>query len=125
MKIKSREELAALRDKYRGNVLMRLLTDYAESRTEVTVAMADCGIAAGARDTLKVLFDEVNNAKLEDVSVIAVDCMGNCGDEPTVEVAIPGKPVVRYKKVDAAVAKEIVSKHLVGGNIVDHAKMEV
>lgn len=123
MKIKSREDLQALRDKYRGNVIMRLVSDNAESRTEVTVGMADCGIKNGARDTLKVLFDEVNNAKLENVSVIAVDCMGSCGDEPMVQVVIPGKPPVRYKKVDAAAAKEIVSQHLVGGNIV--TKLEV
>jgi len=125
MKIKSREDLKNLREKYRGNVIMRLVSDNAETRTEVTVGMADCGINAGARDTLKVLFDEVNNAKLETVSVMAVDCMGSCKDEPTVQVAIPGQPVVRYKKVDATLAKEIVAKHLVGGTIVDHAKMEV
>ena len=124
-KINNREDLKALREKYRGNVIMRLVSDDPKSRTEVNVGMADCGIKAGARDTLKVLFDEVNNAKLEKVSVIAVDCMGSCGDEPVVEIVEPGKSPIRYKKVDANVAKEIVSKHLVGGSIVDHAKMEV
>ena len=123
--IKSREDLSALREKYRGNVMMRVLTDYAENRVEVRVGMADCGIAAGARDTLKTLFEEVNNARLEDVSVIAVDCMGSCENEPMVQVSIPGKPVVSYKKVDTALAKEIVSQHLAGGNIIAHAKMEV
>ena len=123
MKIKSREDLQALRDKYRGNVIMRIVSDNAESRTEVNVGMADCGIAAGARDTLKTLFDEINHAGLEKVSVMAVDCMGDCDNEPTVEIKMPGKPVVRYKKVDITAAKEIVKEHLVGGNIV--TKLEV
>ena len=123
MKIKSRKDLQALRDQYRGNVLMRIVSDNAETRTEVNVGMADCGIAAGARDTLKTFFDEVNHARLETVSVMAVDCMNNCENEPTVEIKIPGKPVVRYKNVDVAAAKEIVKEHLVGGNIV--TKLEV
>jgi len=124
-KIKSREELTALRAEYRDQVLMRLISYDSSHRTEVMVGMNDCGLAAGARDTLKVLFDEVNNARLEDVSVIAVDCLGDCDAEPVVQIMTPGKPLIRYKNVDAKVAKEIVVTHLVGGNIVEHAKMEV
>ena len=123
-KIKSRDDLNALREKYRDDVIMRLISYDSTYRTEVLVSMGDCGIAAGARDTLKVLFDEVNNARLEDVSVIAVDCMGSCGDEPIVQIATPGKPTIRYKKVDTALAKEIVAKHLVGGTIIEHVRME-
>ena len=124
-KIKSRDELAALREKYRDNVIMRLVSDEPEKRIEVLVGMAECGIRAGARDTLKILFDEVNNARLENVSVMAVDCMGRCDAEPMVEAVIPGQKAVRYKKVDAAVAKEIVNSHLVSGKIVESAKVEV
>jgi len=123
-KIKSRDDLNTLRNKYRDDVIMRLISYDSSNRTEVMVGMADCGIAAGARDTLMALFHEVNSARLEDVSVIAVDCMGSCDNEPIVQITAPGKPTVRYKKVDTALAKEIVAKHLVGGNIVDHAKME-
>ena len=113
--IKSREDLTALRNKHRDEVIMRLISYDSSNRTEVTVGMADCGMAAGARDTLKALFDEVNNARLEDVSVIAVDCMGDCENEPTVKITAPGKPTLSFTKVDVAQAKEIVTKHLVGG----------
>jgi len=123
-KIKSRDDLNALKAKYRDDVIMRLISYDSSNRTEVLVGMADCGIAAGARDTLKVLFDEVNNARLDDVSVIAVDCMGSCGDEPVVKITTPGKPAISYKKVDTALAKEIVAKHLIGGEVLSHAKME-
>ena len=108
-KIKSRAELASLKEQYRGNVLMRLVSDEPEKRREILVSVGECGLKAGARDILKVFFDEVNNAKLEDVSVIAVDCMGSCDLEPTVEIKFPNAPSVRHDKVDAAKAKEIVS----------------
>jgi len=124
-KIKSRDDLTTLRNKYRDDVIMRLISYDSSHRTEVLVGMADCGINAGARDTLKALFEEVNTARLEDVSVIAVDCMGSCENEPMVKIVTPDKPTICYKNVDTNLAKEIVAKHLVGGNILDHAKMEV
>ena len=124
-KLKSREELTALREKYRNDVLMRLVSDEPEKRTEVLVAMAECGTRAGARNILNLMFDEVNKAKLEHVSVIAVDCMGKCGEEPTVEISEPGKKKVRYKKVTPQLAKEIVQKHLLGGKVVESAALEV
>ena len=124
-KVTSREDLNTLRNKYRNDVLMRLLSYDSLNRREVTVSMGDCGQANGSMDILKTLFNEVNAAGLEDVSVIAVDCMGSCENEPMVQVTYPGKPPTTYKKVDGAIAKEIVQKHLVGGTVVDHAKMEV
>ena len=123
-KINSREDLNTLREKYRDEVIMRLISYDSSYRTEVLVSMGDCGIAAGARDTLKTLFDEVNNARLDDVSVIAVDCMGSCENDPVVKITAPGKPDVYYKKVNIALAKEIVTKHLLGGEILTHAQME-
>ena len=124
-KIKSRKELAELKEQFRGIVLMRLVSDEPEKRIEVNVAMAECGIRSGARDILNLLFSEVTSAKLENVSVMAVDCMGKCDVEPTVEVKFPGQDPVRYKSVDEAVAREIVKSHLIGGKIVERAKMEV
>ncbi|MCL2805594.1 MAG: 4Fe-4S dicluster domain-containing protein [Treponema sp.] len=40
--------------------------------------------------------------------------MGLCHSEPTVEVIVPGKPSVIYGMVDAALAKEIIQKHIQG-----------
>jgi len=114
-KVTSREDLNALKAKYRDSVLMRLLSYDSLNRTEVTVTMGDCGLKNGAKDTLKALFDEVNNARLEDVSVIAVDCTGSCADEPIVKLTFPGKEPVTFKNVDAVKAKEIVLQHVKGG----------
>jgi NADP-reducing hydrogenase subunit HndB len=123
-KINSREDLKALREKYRDNVIMRLVSDNAETRTEIYVTVGKCGIEAGARDIMKIIFDEVNNARLEKVSVLVADCSygcdnadavkidGNfaCGSDCTVDVVYPGKEPKRYTKVDAAKAREIVKE---------------
>jgi NADP-reducing hydrogenase subunit HndB len=46
--------------------------------------------------------------------------MGLCHSEPTVEVVVPGMPRVIYGRVDAAVAKEIVNKHIIGRELLDN-----
>ena len=125
-KITSRDELKKLREEFRAVTLMREVSEEPEKRVEVNVNMATCGIKAGARDTLLAFVDEIVASGLDDkVSVMAVDCSGLCEVEPVVQIVEPGKGAVRYKKVDAALAKEIVKEHLIGGNVVQRAKVEV
>jgi hypothetical protein len=121
-KVTSREEFKTLREKYRDNVLMRLVSDKAGERTEIRCIVGKCGIEAGARDIMKVIFNEVNAQRLEKVSVLVEDCSYGCdnadavkingsfacGHDCTVDVAYPGEEPQRYMKVDAAKAKEIV-----------------
>jgi len=123
-KINSRDELKALRDKYRDNVIMRLVSDEAATRTEIRCTVGKCGIEAGARDIMKVIFDQVNALRLEHVSVLVQDCSygcdnadavkidGNfaCGYDCVVDVVYPGKEPKRFTKVDAAKAKDIVKE---------------
>ncbi|MCL2362442.1 MAG: hypothetical protein FWC73_11595 [Defluviitaleaceae bacterium] len=112
-KINSREDLMALNAQYRDHVLMRLLSYDSLNRTEVTVTVGECGMTNGAKDTLTALFNEVNNAKVDDVSVIAVDCADDCGNEPIVKVIFPGKEPLVFNNVDSAKAKEIAKEHLI------------
>ena len=123
-KINSWDELKTLRNKYRDNVIMRLVSDNAGTRTEIRCTIGKCGIDAGARDIMKIIFDEVNAARLEQVSVLVQDCSygcdnadavkvdGNfaCGHDCVVDVVYPGKEPKRYMNVDAAKAKEIVKE---------------
>jgi len=114
-KVNSHECLKALQAKYRGNVMMRLLTDESfDDRVEVNVGIGDCGLNNGARNTLKTFFDEVNKAGLDKVSVIAVDCEGDCAGGANVEIVKPGQAPVKYTGVDCAKAKEIVATDLAG-----------
>ena len=95
------------------------MRDSSNKDVQVIVGMGTCGIAAGAKDTFTALIDALTEKGLTNVLVRQTGCMGLCHSEPTVEVVAPGMPAVIYGKVDAATAKEIVEKHIVGKELVD------
>jgi NADP-reducing hydrogenase subunit HndB len=114
----SLEELRKLRDSKKTDLSRR---DAEGKDMQVTVGMGTCGIAAGAKGTLDAFLASLDENKLvEKVLVRQTGCMGLCHSEPTVEVAVPGMPTVIYGRVDGAVAKEIVKKHLVGRELLDN-----
>ena len=86
---------------------------------QVIVGMGTCGIAAGAKDTFAALVDALTEKGLTNVLIRQTGCMGLCHSEPTVEVIAPDMPPIIYGHVDAATAKEIVEKHIVGKELVD------
>ena len=85
---------------------------------QVIVGMGTCGIAAGAKETFGALVDTLAEKNLTNVLVRQTGCMGLCHSEPTVEVVVPGMPTVIYGHVDAATAKAIVDKHIVGKELI-------
>ena len=116
------EELRKLRDSKKTEMRKR---DSDGKNIQVIVGMGTCGIAAGAKATLDSFLASLDEKKLVDnVLVRQTGCMGLCHSEPTVEVIVPGMPTVIYGKVDAAVAKEIVEKHLIGRSLLDKLIMD-
>jgi len=86
--------------------------------SQIIVGMGTCGIAAGAKAVLEAFLREVDARKLVDgVIVRQIGCMGDCANEPIVEVIARGMPAAFYGKVDEAAAKKIVEKHVIGGEI--------
>ena len=120
--MKSLEELKAIRDKMKGQFGMR--SEHADD-TRVVVGMATCGIASGARPVLNLLVKEVEDRKLEHVTVTQTGCIGLCQYEPIVEVYEPGKEKVTYVKVNEEKAKEILEQHLVRGQVLDKYLLHV
>ncbi len=114
--MKSLAELAAIREKMQNKVVIR----EGMGTIRVVVGMATCGIAAGARPVLNAFVEGVNSKGLTDkVAVTQTGCIGICQYEPVVEIYEEGKDKVTYIKLDADKAKEIVEKHLVGGQVVE------
>ena len=112
------EELRKLRESKKTDIQRR---EAEGKEIQVIVGMGTCGIAAGAKQTLDAFINALDEYKLVDsVLVRQTGCMGLCHSEPTVEVISPGMPGVIYGSVDAAVAKEIVTKHLVGHELVEN-----
>lgn len=118
-KIKSLDELKQLREQFKSKVDIREKGDKMEMMIQVRVAMATCGIAAGARNVMNTIIDEVTNRKLDNVVISQTGCMGYCYAEPTVEVTIPGKEPVVFGDVDSEKAKEIVEKYVINGELLD------
>ncbi len=110
--MKSLAELQAIREKMQGQVGLR---SESEAGIRVVVGMATCGIASGARPVLNALSDLVMEKKLENVVVTQTGCIGLCQYEPIVEVLEAGKEKVTYIKMNPDKAREVVEKHLIGG----------
>lgn len=112
--MKSLEELKRIKEQTLKNMDLRRAKD----RGKVVVAMGTCGIAAGAKDALMAVIEELEKADIHDVQVVQSGCMGLCDREPTVEVSMKGQPSVIYGDVNEANARRIVREHIQGGQVV-------
>lgn len=111
--MKSLEELKAIKAKMQDKVVLRT----SSGETRIVVGMATCGIAAGARPVLNAFVEGINEAGLGDsVIVTQTGCIGICQYEPVVEVYTKDGEKVTYVKMTAERAKEIIEKHIKGGN---------
>ena len=110
------EDLRKLRGEKQKAMEMR---EGSNKDVQVIVGMGTCGIAAGAKDTFTALVDTLTEKGLTNVLIRQTGCMGLCHSEPTVEVVVPGMPTVIYGNVDAATAKSLVEKHIVGHQLID------
>ena len=110
------EDLRRMRGEKQKAMEMR---DTSNKDVQVIVGMGTCGIAAGAKDTFTALVNAINDKGLTNVLIRQTGCMGLCHSEPTVEVVVPGMPTVIYGNVDAATAKDVVEKHIIGRQLID------
>lgn len=112
------DQLRALRDEKRQDLSRR---DVEGKEIQIIVGMGTCGIAAGAKLTFDAIVGQVEKNGLGNrVLIRQTGCMGLCYVEPTVEVAMPGMPRVIYGKIDAGTAEELVTKHLLGGTLLEN-----
>lgn len=113
--MKSREELKEIRERARAALALR----EGGQGPRVVVAMGTCGIAAGAREVMSALLDEMSNRGLDNVTVSQTGCKGMCSAEPMLEVHCPGAPVVTYGRLSADSARRVVAEHLVDNRVVE------
>jgi NADP-reducing hydrogenase subunit HndB len=90
----------------------------ASGQAQVTVAMGTCGIAAGARETMKAVLETIETDQLQGIVVTQTGCIGKCEFEPIVQVTLGAQPMVTYGKVTPERAQEIMRQHVVGGQVV-------
>ena len=115
------EELKKIREKAQKDIELR----QKQARIRITVGMGTSGIAAGARDVLRTLVDEIGRRTLTDVVVTQTGEKGLASREPMVEVYEEGKPVVVYGNMTPEKVKRLVVEHIVNGNPVAEYAVEV
>jgi NADP-reducing hydrogenase subunit HndB len=84
---------------------------------KITVHMATCGIAAGAREVFTALMDEISQAERDDIEVRTAGCIGKCATEPNVTVEVEGEEQVVYQKMNPARMREVFAKHILFGEV--------
>ncbi|MGC8820144.1 MAG: (2Fe-2S) ferredoxin domain-containing protein [Fervidobacterium sp.] len=113
-KVKSLEELMKIKEQALQSIKMR----ESGKRGKIIVAMGTCGIAAGAKDTLKAIVEYMNELKIDDIAVVQSGCMGLCEVEPTIEVSLDGQEPIIYGHVTPENARRIIQSHILEGKVV-------
>lgn len=112
--MKSLKELKELRESLQRDMSARDNAD----KAKLIIGMGTCGIAAGARNILKVALDEIEKREL-DVIVSQTGCIGMCEKEPLLDVKLPGKDRITYGNLEEKDVKKIILEHVVNGNVVE------
>jgi NADP-reducing hydrogenase subunit HndB len=121
MAIKSIEELKRIREE----ALEKRKVKSASGSAQVIVGMGTCGIAAGARETMKAILHVIEARQLEGILVTQTGCVGLCEREPIVQVVIGEGPKVTYGKVTPEVAVKILNEHVQGGRLVEENQVQL
>jgi NADP-reducing hydrogenase subunit HndB len=112
-KLKTLEDLKKLREEAQQDLKVRL-----ETGTKITVGMGTCGIAAGARETMHAILEELKKRNIE-AHVTTVGCIGMCVKEPLVDIEQAGKPRITYGNVKPDMVPRLIEEHLIKGNVVE------
>ncbi len=117
-KIKSLADLQRIKDEVQSKIRLRENSDNPEQVVQIKVGMATCGIASGAKDTMKYFVEELEQQAIDAV-VTQTGCMGYCYAEPTIEVILPQKEPVVFGYVNKKKAEEIIDVYIKKGMLVD------
>ena len=74
--MKSIEDLKRLREQLQAQMQLRK-----NDGVKIIVGMGTCGIAAGAREVMTAILDEIDKRNLKDVSIQQTGCIGMCEKE--------------------------------------------
>ena len=108
------EDLASIRERMAKTMSLR----EGQARAHVTVHMGTCGIAAGARNVMRVLMNLLEQRDIQDILLTTSGCAGLCSCEPMMTVELKGQAPVKYVRLDEAKTAEIFEQHVLAGKIV-------
>ena len=108
------DDLKQMRERAAPTLTLRTGT----ARAKVTIHMGTCGIAAGARDVMAALLDEIEHQGITDVIVTTSGCAGLCSREPMATVEIRNGAPVKYVDLTPETILTVLRQHVLGGVIV-------
>lgn len=117
-KVKTLDDLRKMRESLRATLDLREKSNNPEQMVQVKVAMATCGIAAGAKEVMNQFIETLARENV-DALVTQTGCMGYCYAEPTVEITVPGKDPIVFGRVNKDKVNEIVTSYIKHGILVD------
>ncbi|WP_372751296.1 ferredoxin [Labilibaculum sp.] len=117
-KVKSLADLKRIKEELQSKMELREKSNDPDSHVQIKVAMATCGIAAGAKEVMEFLMEETAKRGIQAV-ITQTGCMGYCYAEPTIEVQMPGKDPIVFGDVDTKKADLIIEKYIKNGELVD------
>ena len=109
------DELKKLKDKAQRQVALR----EGHKKYRVVFSMGTSGIAAGAREVMTSVLDEIDKRGIDDVEVAVTGEIGLVDAEPIIRIEEAGGEQVTYANVNPANARKIVTEHLEKGKVVE------
>ena len=119
--MKSLDELKKIKERALEMKKMKV----GQARVTITVGMATCGIAAGARNTMKAIMDYIRENDVENVIVTQTGCNGMCEQEPIVDVQLKGNPRVTYGYMSVDRIQKLMEQHVMKGEPVNEWVLKV
>ncbi|MEW6680044.1 MAG: (2Fe-2S) ferredoxin domain-containing protein [bacterium] len=107
------DDLKKIKDEHNAQATLR----EGGQRVKITVHMGTCGIAAGARNVMSAIMDEIGKRNITDIIVTTSGCAGMCSKEPMMTVEILGSSPVKYGMLDDEKTRKIFSEHILSGNV--------
>ncbi len=108
-KLRSLQDLVRVRDE-----LKQAVKATQQTGTAIYVGTGTCGTAAGARETLQAIRQELV-ARQIDAYVGQVGCIGMCAKEPLIDIQQAGQSHVLYANVQPDMVGRLIEQHLIKG----------
>ena len=117
-KVKTLDDLRKMRESLRTSLDLREKSNNPEQMVQIKVAMATCGIAAGAKEVMSYFIEALDRERV-DALITQTGCMGYCYAEPTVEITVPGKEPLVFGRVNKTKVDEIITSYIKQGILID------
>ena len=107
------DDLKKIKEQTAGETSLR----HGAANVKITVHMGTSGIAAGAREVMSTLMEEMAQTERQDIRVMASACLGMCSSEPNVTVEVGGEEPIVYQHMNPNKMRQVFRRHVLEGEV--------